>query len=59
MRKQGSTEDYILFNKYCLADQIKKNEMCVAFGMYGVVVGKPCGIYRNCTGRALIIKVTS
>jgi hypothetical protein len=59
MRKQGSTENYILLNKFWLGEQIKKNEICGAFGMYVVLVGKPGGIYMNCTGRAIIVKVTS
>jgi len=59
MKKQGSTEDYTLLNKYCLGDQIKKNKMCGAFGIYGLLVGKPGKIYMNCTGRAIIVKLTS
>jgi hypothetical protein len=51
MRKQGSAEDCILLNEYCSGDQIKKNKMSLAFGIYGVLVGKPDGIYRNCTGK--------
>ena len=30
---------------------MKKNEMIIAFGMYGILAGKPGGICRNYTGK--------